>query len=98
MQNECLSPGCPGARIGTHHIFLYFTHCLASVHVSGIVRYAIAVILSRCGPSECVVVALSSLSPFLTHFFQAVSQQVVNEDFTNKMSSYQATVRRTRKI
>ena len=69
--SACL-PGAQGPELAHITFFLYFTHCLASVHVSGIVSYAIAVILSRCGPSECVVVALSSLSPFLTHFFQAV--------------------------
>ena len=69
--SACL-PGAQGPELAHITFFLYFTHCLASVYVSGIVSYAIAVILSRCGPSECVVVALSGLSPFLTHFFHAV--------------------------
>ena len=64
-------PSCPNGRIAT--FFLCFLRWVTCGEVTRIVSYASAVILSRCGPSECVIVALSSLSPFLTHFFHAVS-------------------------
>ena len=69
---EPIYPGSQGPEWAHITTFLYFLHCLACVYVSGIVSYASAVSLSRCRPSECVVVARSSLSPFLTHFFHAV--------------------------